>query len=490
MLTLLDPYVEVPIRNTFEDFSKDPDVVQKLKKLYKTPDDVDLVVGVQLDEEMFPGTTVPKTALIISLFSLFGMGNSDRFSIGFAMTRCMLVDNPLDCKPTNALEELLWVPKNVTGFPNARWYDTFWLTELDLQAHGANLLWRIITENTEIKCVQRDPLFPADPVTNPVLCAIPSITTKEKLETILVNAVEGVHAIYELHKATINTAAAVLAGAIILLVWWLKIHNHSLNTPPLMKGWPVLGEALSFQKNPKSLLLNGYAKYGNTASRVFGIDLAGLDHYMVSQKADMDLMMADQELEAKFNNHEFYAAVNVPLIVGRENFETNLHTLLVRVHLGDPDTVRSLGATVYEASGKYLQQKLPLDGTTKHLDQFATFLMDYITNVVAGFVVGEEAWAHPELMQTFAVFNDKAIQTMGLASLLPKFLRGLAGRSIQKWFKTSRQFLLPIIKRRRSTLKTSGRAKKLTFLDLILNDVNDDLRAAGKFFIPPISSAS
>ncbi|RBR19816.1 hypothetical protein FVER53590_25111 [Fusarium verticillioides] len=166
-----DPEVVVPIRDTWEKFSTDPEVIQNLKKLYKHPDNVDLVVGCQLDEEFFPGTTVPKSALIISLFSLFGMGNSDRFSIGFAMMRCLLVDHPWDCHPSNALEDLIWERKDVPGFPNFRFYSDFWVKELDLPAHGTNLLWRLITENSEINCVQRSPLFPPDKDTNPILCS-------------------------------------------------------------------------------------------------------------------------------------------------------------------------------------------------------------------------------------------------------------------------------------------------------------------------------
>ncbi|KAF5985647.1 hypothetical protein FCOIX_2001 [Fusarium coicis] len=166
-----DPEVVVPARDTWEKFSTDPEVVQNLKKLYKHPDDVDLVVGCQLDEEFLPGTTVPKSALVISLFSLFGMGNSDRFSIGFAMMRCLLVDRPWDCHPSNALEDLIWERKGVPGFPNFRFYSDFWVKELDLPAHGTNLLWRLITENSEINCVQRSPLFPSDTDTNPILCS-------------------------------------------------------------------------------------------------------------------------------------------------------------------------------------------------------------------------------------------------------------------------------------------------------------------------------
>jgi peroxidase len=112
-------------------------------------DDVDLVVGVQLEEDMFPGTTFPVSALIISLFSLFGMGNSDRFSIGFAMMRCLLVDKPWDCHPSDALEDLLWKPAPRRGFLIFRFYDTFWTTELYFQAHGTNLLWRLITQTVK-----------------------------------------------------------------------------------------------------------------------------------------------------------------------------------------------------------------------------------------------------------------------------------------------------------------------------------------------------
>ncbi|KAF5553649.1 hypothetical protein FMEXI_2298 [Fusarium mexicanum] len=166
-----DPEVVVPIRDTWDKFSTDPEVIQNLRNLYKHPDDVDLVVGCQLDEEWFPGTTVPKSALIISLFSLFGMGNSDRFSIGFAMMRCLLVDRPWDCHPSNALEDLIWERKPIPGFPNFRFYSDFWVKELDLPAHGTNLLWRLITENSAINCVQRSPLFPPDKDTNPILCS-------------------------------------------------------------------------------------------------------------------------------------------------------------------------------------------------------------------------------------------------------------------------------------------------------------------------------
>lgn len=67
--------MQVPVRKTFEDFSSDPEVVVNLKRLYRTSNDVDLVVGCQLDETMFLHATIPTLSLVISLFSLIALGN-------------------------------------------------------------------------------------------------------------------------------------------------------------------------------------------------------------------------------------------------------------------------------------------------------------------------------------------------------------------------------------------------------------------------------
>lgn len=175
------------------------------------------MVGVQLDEEYFPGTTLPKSATIISLFSLFGTANSDRFSIGFAMMRCWLVDRPWDCHPSNALEDLLWKSVPVEGFPDARFYDTFWLQELDLMEHGTNLLWRLITENTEIKCLQRRPLFPVDPISNPVVCAL---TQELDLLGLAVTALEIALAVLRQHGLEIVVSGAGGVASRVLYKRW------------------------------------------------------------------------------------------------------------------------------------------------------------------------------------------------------------------------------------------------------------------------------
>lgn len=223
--------MEVPIRDRFEDFSTDPEAVANLKRLYHSPDDVDLVVGCQLDEEMFPGATIPKSALIVSLFSLFGMGNSDRFALGFAAMRCFLVDKPWDCHPSNALEDLIWAPleKEVPGFPNFRFFDQFWMTELDFQAHGTNLLWRLVTENTEIKCLQRSPLFPADPVKNPILCALPPAGSPVPQAV-----VAGVEVGLKLIKQ--HSTELLLLVPILAITVYLFVEKKHRSQPPVLKG--------------------------------------------------------------------------------------------------------------------------------------------------------------------------------------------------------------------------------------------------------------
>ena len=169
--------VPVKIRERFEDFTSNPYFVKELKRLYKTPDDVDLIVGLQLDEEYFPGTSVPNTMLITSLFSLFGVGAADRFSVAHSANYCWLRGKPWDCTPSNLLDELLWKSYPLPFFPRARWYDDFWMKEIDLPSAGLDSIRHLVVKNTNIKCLQKNPLFPPNEKTNPVLCDTPSPDT-------------------------------------------------------------------------------------------------------------------------------------------------------------------------------------------------------------------------------------------------------------------------------------------------------------------------
>jgi peroxidase len=145
--------VTVPIRERFEDFTSDPEMLAELKRLYRSPEDVDLTVGQQLDEQYFPGTTVPRSALITSLFSLFGVGTSDRFCVGYSALHCFLVGKPWDCTPLNALDDILWEPFPNPIFPRAR-LASFWFEEIDIANNGEYALWNLITKNSDVKCLQ------------------------------------------------------------------------------------------------------------------------------------------------------------------------------------------------------------------------------------------------------------------------------------------------------------------------------------------------
>lgn len=451
-----------------------------MKSLYIKPDDVDLVVGVQLDETFFPGTTVPTSALIISLFSLFGMGNSDRFSIGFAVTRCLLVDQPFDCHPSNALEELLWKPEPKPDLPNFRKLDDFWLNELDFPDHGTNLLWRLVAENTDIKCLQRDPLFPADPKTNPVLCNLPADAWWIIAWTAVISALE-IAIVYT--KNNQKAAATVMTTLALSMLRWMqtRFHRKTIEIPPVYYGQPIVGEALSFGKDPKGLLLKGFAEYGRTASRCFGIKLASLVYFVITRPSDLQWMEADNAKEEIFSLHKFLAAINFPLILHKDNFESSLHTKIIREYLTNPDLISKFGATIMQASNRFINTSLPQ--TKTQLPQFVPTLMKYITTVVAACVVGEEVFDFPDLLHLFAEFNDQAVKAMGFSELLPSHLQFFASRPINSIYEKARKILIPIIRKRREEVGTDeSSAKNITLLDLFLKEVPDDQRAAGKKF--------
>ena len=468
------------VRTRFEVFSQNPNVVADLRRLYKSPDDVDFVLGVQLDEEYFPGTTVPRSALIVSLFSLFGMGNSDRFSVGFAMMRCLLVDKPWDCHPSNALEDLLWARKEVENFPDFRFYDKFWLTELDLQAHGVNLLWRLITENTEIKWVQQQPLFPADPNTNPILCALPK--TKQDYGYLGLTMVEFLIALIKQHYIEI-IIVLLIATVIAALLW----RRNEAGSPPTLWGWPILGNALAFQKDPRALLLEGFHRFRPSLSGSIGIRLALLTHYVLTKPENLELMKHDNPFEVKFNSHAFLQAINMSIITKKENFDSNIHTQLIRQHLSDPGTVAAFSNTVEEAAQLYLRLH-PLatnNNTDKRYDGLNDYFSHYIAFIISRCVIGDVGFDDKKLLETFEKFNDDAVAAMEVSSLLPKFLQFLAAFKINKVFKTIRTILVPIITAKRSS--SPDPEKPSVFIDFIMDVIDNNDRVAGERSLPPAS---
>lgn len=456
-----DPEVEVPIRKTFSDFSTDPEMVANLERLYSHPDEVDLVVGCQLDEEFFPGTTVPKSALIISLFSLFGMGNSDRFNTGFSVMRCLLVDKPWDCKPSNALDALLWKSDPKPGFPNFRTLEDFWMKELDLQAHGSNLLWRLITENSDIDCLQKDPLWPLNPETNPLMCSLPE--DRFDLLGTLVTGVQVVLAWIRLHAAKI-----ILTGISAWITWVVYKKLKDSKYPPVLPGWPIIGRALDMQKDPKGLMLGGIAKYGG---KVFGIPLPQLTHYVLTDPKDLELIRSDSKYEVKFSLHDFLALVNFGLITQKENFDSDIHTKLIRMHLGNPETLKHFARSIDEAAQMFLDRN-PMEA---RYDSLNNYIDRYIVFVVSYCMVGPEGFDDPQLLETLRGFNDHANNAMGMSALLPSFLQWVAGMPIKKDFKQVRKALVPVIQK----MRDQKDRRPGTFLPFILDAVADDDRASG-----------
>jgi hypothetical protein len=162
---------KVPIkpREKFEDFTSDPELVQELKRLYKTVDDVDLMVGQELDEDWWPNTHIPRANLIINFYTLFVASIQDRFVVQYNLFWCILVGKPWNCTTNNVLQDLFWKPAPSLG-PNGKWIDTFWMNELGLANNGADLLHNVIVKNSNVKCLQKNVFFLPNDKTNPTVC--------------------------------------------------------------------------------------------------------------------------------------------------------------------------------------------------------------------------------------------------------------------------------------------------------------------------------
>jgi len=171
--------LQVDIRSSFADFTSNKDLQVKLAQMYENPDQVDLVVGLQLDEERFPGMQIPKSFVIVSLLSLFSLGISDRHGPLVNLMYCIVAPNYIDnCKATNVLQDILWEKKPLFGFPNRRRWNTAWLDEIDYQFQGNLALWRLVTKNSGVTCLQMNPLYVINEVNggsvdtpyNPIVC--------------------------------------------------------------------------------------------------------------------------------------------------------------------------------------------------------------------------------------------------------------------------------------------------------------------------------
>ncbi|CAK7243975.1 MAG: hypothetical protein STHCBS139747_005509 [Sporothrix thermara] len=477
------PHVVVPIRERFEDFTTNPAHVAALKQLYRSPDEVDLVVGCQLDEAMFPSTSVPRSSLIVSLFNLISMGNADRFSVGYAAMRCWLVDKPWDCHPSNALEDLLWKPVAKEGFPDFRFYDEFWMEELDFQAHGQNLLWRLVTENTDISCLQQHPLFPPDPQTNPMLCVQPPADVNWAV--IGSTAAEVTLSLIKSKRASygpIIVTVLSLVATLLLLVKYLRAREDGY--PRVLQGWPVLGQGYAFQKDAKAVLLRGLDTLGSSSragrSKAFGMRLGPQTHYLLSQPEDLQMMLDDNPYGVHFSLDKFFAGLGAPIFLGEDVFSINLHATLIRTHLADRDTVRRFGPTIAAAAERYLRDfplAPPAAGESVCHQTLSGYMDRFSASVSARCMLGADADLHPELVDMFLKFNTTVDTVMQLSSALPAFLSFIPKLQIHRSYKAFSKIFLPIVRRRRvdpSSGGPDGQEGLLDFMPFILEAVGAD----------------
>ena len=123
-------------------------------------------------------------------------------------------------------------------------------------------------------------------------------------------------------------------------------------------------------------------------------------------------------------------------------------------------TVDALSACDLETGDDPVSFLQALDSSSKIVDNTAEFVTEDVS---------------------FLKFNDDAIKTMGLSSLLPSFLQWLVSFDINKDFKILHKALLPVITKRRQTLSQADPSKP-AFLDFIMEAVEDDGRCTGKYF--------
>jgi peroxidase len=157
-------------KKTWADFTSNKFFQQELARLYKSPNEVDITVAQELDEQVWPHTSIPLSMMIINFFTLFKGSISDRFAVNYNIFHCFIEGTPLSCKTNNGLQDLIWEPHfNPVLFPNGKWFNKFWWSELDVEGQGSNILRNMIVQNTDIECMQANPLFTISE-SNPVLC--------------------------------------------------------------------------------------------------------------------------------------------------------------------------------------------------------------------------------------------------------------------------------------------------------------------------------
>jgi len=61
--------------------------------------------------------------------------------------------------------------------------------------------------------------------------------------------------------------------------------------------------------------------------KIFGKLLGSLSHYFLSQFEDLQMMLEDNSYEMRFNFSKFFEAVDMLIILYKENFASNIVSL-------------------------------------------------------------------------------------------------------------------------------------------------------------------
>ncbi|OLL25457.1 Ent-kaurene oxidase [Neolecta irregularis DAH-3] len=328
---------------------------------------------------------------------------------------------------------MIWEASPLESFPNARWFSDFWMKELDFPAHGTNLLWRIITENSGVKCLQKNPLFPVSE-NNPVVCALD--TNKSMADRILHVATMPVRVAKNVIHY--NTTEALIAIISVFVLLWIIRGYRKMLYPPILRGLPLFGMLLRFVNQSKYIVEDGIRQFGG---RAFGFKIAGLK-YFISRNAQ-DIQFAADEYDA-FSVKEYFRLINFDVVVGAEFFESEIYTMLIRENLLSAHKLSRFSAVTEDASKQFLRQ-YPFDKDQK----ISRWLQDYMIFVLSRMIIGGESYDEPELLRAFRAINDDSVSAMGFASLLPRRFKHLAGYRIRKHLQVIRKILIPVIKHRR-----------------------------------------
>jgi hypothetical protein len=316
------------------------------------------------------------------------------------------------------------------------------------------------------RCIQKNPLFPFDPLTNPVLCepAEPEKTSAWQFTQNLWQAVTST----ERGRVIVGTLVALAIGA---LIFWLFHIPH--NIPPVTWGKPIIGVGQELQKDPKGFVVQQANKYGE--GKTFGIRLVGrLVYYICSSTADLEIMKND-ELRASF--HALAKDTNLGAVVGRKNFTEELHASVIRRKLETErtETLPRLAEIVSETVQTWLAENPLTD--TDDISGKMTLLMAYVMSRIC---LGRVGFDDPKLLEAYIGLNADSGVVFQISNLLPSVLgRLFSDWKVHKNYCIIKKKILPVIKQRRKEQTSASVNREIDdILGFFLDVTDSDTRVA------------